>query len=125
MAERRDVAKVKMSEEAREPFELLRTRIRDIDGEIIEVAEQKSVSYHGRAFFLEVLPRKHRINLLLALDFNEFHDSAGIAQDATQRKFFFHAQYEGGVNVPISAGGRRQGHADSSAGIRGCVSMSQ
>ena len=101
LAERRDVAAVRMSEKARELFQLLRTRIREIDGAIIEVAEQKSVSYHGPAFFLEVLPRKHRINLLLALDFNEVDDSAGIARDATQRKFFFYAEHEGGVNVPI------------------------
>lgn len=101
LAERRDVAKVKMSEEARALFDLLRTRIREIDHEIIEIAEQQSVSYHGPTFFLEVLPRKDRINLLLALDFNEVDDLAGIARDATQRKFFVNAQYDGGVNVPI------------------------
>ncbi|MBE3130315.1 MAG: DUF1524 domain-containing protein, partial [Acidobacteria bacterium] len=101
LAKRRDVAKVQMSQKARRLFELLRERIRDMDGDIVELAEKRSVSYHGPAFFLEVLPRKNKINLLLALDFNEVHDPSGIAQDASQRKFFFYAQYEGGVNVPI------------------------
>lgn len=101
LAERRDVAKVKMSTIARMLFELLRKRIQAMDGDIIELAEQKSVSYHAPGFFLEVLPRKHRINLLLPLDFNEVDDPAGIAQDATQWKFLFYAQYEGGVSIPI------------------------
>lgn len=100
-AERRDVAKVPMSQRARELFELLRARISDMDSKIIEFAEKKSVSYHGPAFFLEVLPRKRKITLLLALEFNEVQDPFGIAQDASQRKFFFYAQYEGGVCVPI------------------------
>jgi uncharacterized protein with ParB-like and HNH nuclease domain/predicted transport protein len=101
LAERRDVAKVKMSTIARMLFELLRKRIQEMDGDIIELAEQKSVSYHAPGFFLEVLPRKHRINLLLPLDFNEVDDPSGIAQDATQWKFLFYAQYEGGVSIPI------------------------
>ena len=100
-AERRDVAKVPMSKRARELFELLRAKINDIDSKIIECAEKKSVSYHNSAFFLEVLPRKNKITLLLALEFNEVQDSFGIAQDASQWKFFFYAQYDGGVCVPI------------------------
>jgi predicted transport protein len=101
LATSRDVAKVKMTLKARALFDALRQAIRDIDNDIIELAEQHSVSYHGREFFLEVLPRKHRINLLLALDFNEIDDAAGIAEDASQRKFFANAVYGGGVNVPI------------------------
>ena len=50
---------------------------------------------------MEVLPRTNRINLLLALDFNEVEDPHGVAKDTSQRKFFIHAQYEGGVNLPI------------------------
>lgn len=102
LAQRRDVGKVNMSSKARELFELLRARVRELDDEVIELAEQKSVSYHGPSFFLEVLPRKHRINLLLALDFNEVEDPAGIAQDATQWTWFVNAQHAGGVSVRIS-----------------------
>lgn len=101
LAKRRDVAKVQMSQTARELFDQLRARIREFDGELIELAEPRSVSYHSSSFFLEVLPRKNRINLLLALDFNEIDDPHGIAKDTSQRKFFIHAQYEGGVNIPV------------------------
>ena len=100
-AKRRDVGKVQMTVVARELFEQLRAMIFEMDSDIIELAESRSVSYHGPAFFLEVLPRKNRINLLLALDFNEAEDPNGIAKDSSQRKFFVHAQYEGGVNIPI------------------------
>ena len=98
---RRDVGKVQMTAVARELFEWLRAMIIEMDSDVIELAESRSVSYHGPAFFLEVLPRKNRINLLLALDFNEAEDPNGIAKDSSQRKFFVHAQYEGGVNIPI------------------------
>jgi len=102
-AQRRDVGKVPMSAAARDLFDLLRARVVEIDADIIELAEQKSVSYHGPAFFLEVLPRKNRLNLLLALDFNEIDDPTGIAKDTSGRSFFVNAVYEGGVNVPIWA----------------------
>jgi len=42
------------------------------------------------------LPRKNRITLLLALDFNEVDDPSGIAGDASEHKFFANAEYEGG-----------------------------
>ena len=100
-AKRGDVGKVRMTEVARTLFEQLSAMVLEIDSDIIEIAETHSVSYHGPEFFLEVLPRKNRINLLLALDFNEAEDPHGIAKDASQRKFFVHAQYEGGVTIPI------------------------
>ena len=55
-----------MTEEARVLFEQLRVEVLEIDSDIIELAEPQSVSYHGPEFFLEVLPRKYGINLLLA-----------------------------------------------------------
>ena len=90
-----------MTEVARALFEQIRTMVLKIDSDVIELAEPRSVSYHGPDFFLEVLPRTNCINLLLALDFNEAEDFHGIAEDTSQRKFFIHAQYEGGVNIPI------------------------
>jgi uncharacterized protein with ParB-like and HNH nuclease domain/predicted transport protein len=100
-AKRRDVGKVQMTDVARELFGQLRERVLNIGSDIIELAEPRTVSYHGPEFFLEVLPRKNRINLLLALEFNEAEDHSGIAEDASQRKFFFYAQYSGGVSIPI------------------------
>jgi predicted transport protein len=52
-----------MSSAARALFELLRAKVLEIDGDIIELAEGKSVGYHGPTFFLEALPRKNRLTL--------------------------------------------------------------
>jgi predicted transport protein len=104
-AKRRDVSKVPMSTAARQLFDALRERIHAGGSDIIELAEQRSVSYHGPAFFLEVLPRKNKIGLLLALDFNEVDDPSGMAEDASQWKFIVNALYEGGVYVSVEKEG--------------------
>jgi predicted transport protein len=101
LAAQRDVSKVKMSGEAKSLFDVLRTQVLAIDSDILELAERNSVSYHGPAFFLEVLPRRYTLNLLMPLDFNEIDDPSGLAQDATQWKFFIHAKHDGGVSLSI------------------------
>jgi predicted transport protein len=101
LAKQQNISKVPMSDQARNLFEPLRAKIKEIDASIIELAEQKSVSYHGPAFFLEALPRKNRLTLLLDLDFNEVDDPCGIAKDTSQQQFFVNAVYEGGVYVSI------------------------
>ena len=101
LAARRDVSKVNMTPAARGIFQELQKSIFEMAGDVIELAEKRSVSYHGPSFFLEVLPRKRHLALLLDLDFNEIEDPSGIAEDATQWSFFFHAQHEGGVTVNV------------------------
>jgi len=101
LAARRDVGTVEMSTEARALFQELRTRVLALDSDILELAEPKSVSYHGPGFFLEVLPRRYTLTLLLALDFNEIDDPSGLAQDATQWQFFVNARHEGGVAFTV------------------------
>ncbi len=61
LASRRGVDKVAMTETARTLFERLRALVLEIDDNILEVAEAKSVSYHAPSFFLEVLPRKQKL----------------------------------------------------------------
>ena len=100
-AAKRNVAAVPMSEPARALFEALRGRMLNVDPDATEMAESKSVSYHGPGFFLEVLPRKRCLTLLLPLDFNEVQDVAGIASDATQWNFITNAQYAGGVLLNV------------------------
>jgi uncharacterized protein with ParB-like and HNH nuclease domain/predicted transport protein len=101
LSKQQNTGKVPMSEEARRLFDEVRVKVLQIDTNIIELAEQKSVSYHGPAFFLEILPRKNRITLLLDLEFNEADDPLDIARDASEYKFLVNAVYEGGVLVSI------------------------
>jgi predicted transport protein len=100
-AARRGVDKVPMTGAARELFGVLREKVTALDAEIIELAEQKSVSYHGPAFFLEVVPRKAALSLLLTLDFNEVEDASGLAQDTSQWRFIVNATYDGGVLIVV------------------------
>jgi predicted transport protein len=102
LAARRDIGAIKMSAEARALFEELRAQVLALDSDILELAEPNSVSYHSPGFFLEVIPRRYRLTLLLALDFNEIDDPSGLAEDATQWKFFVHARHEGGVALNVS-----------------------
>lgn len=101
LAARQDVSKIKMTVDAKALFDGLRPRIMALDSDILELAEPNSISYHGPAFFVEVLPRAHRLTLLLALDFNEVDDPSGLAKDTTEKKFLVHARYEGGVSMSI------------------------
>jgi predicted transport protein len=98
-AQRRDVSKVPMSPAARHLFEILREKIKTLDTDIIELAEQRSVSYHERAFFLEVIPRKNQIGLLLPLEFNEIQDPSGVVEDASLWKFIVNAAHEGRAGI--------------------------
>jgi hypothetical protein len=66
LAKRQDLSKVTMSDDAKLLFAELKARIFEIDQNVLELAEPKSISYHGPHFFLEVLPRRYRISLLLA-----------------------------------------------------------
>ncbi|MDA1278000.1 MAG: DUF262 and DUF1524 domain-containing protein [Verrucomicrobia bacterium] len=100
-AAKRDVGKVQMDVVAHNLFEQLRLCVKRLDAAVLELAEKKSISYHSPGFFLEVLPRKHRLLLLLPLDYNEVVDPTGIAGDATESKFFVNANYEGGVTINI------------------------
>ena len=103
LAGKRDVAKVQMSIKAKELFDVLGPKIKELDDGIVELAEKKSVSYHGPGFFLEVLPRKRRLILLLALDFNEVEAGEIDIYDATEWKFIVNSVYEGGVTVRIKS----------------------
>ncbi|WP_316202036.1 MULTISPECIES: DUF262 and DUF1524 domain-containing protein [unclassified Bradyrhizobium] len=96
-----DVGKIPMTQHAKYLFDVLRTKLKEIDNNIIELAEDRSISYHGPDFFLEVLPRKNRLTLLLNLEFNEVDDPLSIARDTSEFKFIVNAVYEGGVLVSV------------------------
>ncbi len=96
-AERRDVSRVVMSARARELFDLLRPRIRALHEDIIEMPESRSVSYHGSDFFVEVLPRKNRLTLLLNLDFADCGAIEEELADASEWKFVRNSRNDGGV----------------------------
>ena len=123
-AKRRDLSKVPMTSAASALFEQLRVRVKDIDDQIIEIAESKSVSYHGPAFFLEVIPRKSHLTLLLDLDFNEANDSDEVAKDAAQYHFFCERRApRRHIRVADGRGSNRAGRRDCPTSLGACQAV--
>jgi len=100
-AERRSVSQVPMSADAARLFDDLRKRLQDAFPDVIEAAERKSVSYHDPEFFLEVIPRKRGLVLVIDLDFNEVDGNDELAEDTSDRSFIMHASHQGGVLVQL------------------------
>lgn len=73
---------------------------------LIKLPGSKSISYHAPTFFLEVLPRKNRLVLILPLDFSEVEVGNDSVYDASQSKFFFYAEHSGGVYMRINDEGQ-------------------
>jgi predicted transport protein len=64
---------------------------------VIELCGAKSVTYRVYDFFVEIIPRKRRLSLILNLDFDECDDPTRRAADATEYAFIIHASESGGV----------------------------
>ena len=101
-AAKRNVMSVAMSETARSLFQTLSAGIRTFDADVTEMAEGKSVSYYCPYFFLEVLPRKNKLTLLLPLNYSDLQDAPSIAADATAWQFIVNAKHSGGVLLRIN-----------------------
>lgn len=90
-----------MTPEATTLFALLRNRLRIAFPDAIEMAETRSISYHDPEFFLEVIPRKRGLGLLIAIDYNEVDGPDGFVRDTSDYNFVVNATYQGGVLIHI------------------------
>ena len=84
---------VSMSDPVRHLFEELRSHILQIGQDIVEIAEERSVSYHRTRYFLEIVPRKHDLHLLLAVKLDEAEDFPGEKESLRSRDWVPNAQY--------------------------------
>jgi predicted transport protein len=78
-------------------FDELRKRILALGDDIIELAGPNTVTYRVFDFFVQVIPRKRHLTLILNLDFAEADDPSQRAMDATERAFIVHATESGGI----------------------------
>lgn len=78
-------------------FDVLRPQIRTLGEDVIELFGAKSVTYRVYDFFVEVLPRRRKLLLIVNLDFADCDDPSGIASDATEWSFISNASEEGGT----------------------------
>jgi uncharacterized protein with ParB-like and HNH nuclease domain/predicted transport protein len=81
----------------RDLFGELKTQILALGDDVIQLPGPNTVSYRVLDFFVEVIPRKKRLALVLNLEFDEADDPSQRAIDATERAFIIHATETGGV----------------------------
>ncbi len=89
--------KLEFDAESKTLFDLLRPRILALSEDVIELCGAKSVTYRVYDFFVEVIPRKRRLSLILNMDFEDCDDPTRRAFDATEYAFITHASESGGV----------------------------
>ncbi len=102
LAKRRNVDAVPMTEDAIKLFAILRKKLGEQFPSSIELAEKKAVSYHDLGFFLEVIPRKYHLSLLIALDYNEAADDDGDIQDTADYSFITNSNYDAGILILVN-----------------------
>ena len=100
-----DQAREGMNEVALRLFDKLRSSIRALRQDVIEVARPKSISYYASSgyFFAEILPRSYYLVVLLGIDANEAVESVLHIQDAANRKFLVNARNDCGCFVEIAS----------------------
>jgi len=98
-AAKRSIAAIAMSDVARALFESLRQRVLALDPAVIEVPESHSVVYHAADgdYFMEILPRKQRLLMLLNLELAECEAQDANLRDSSSKKFLAHATQDGGL----------------------------
>jgi uncharacterized protein with ParB-like and HNH nuclease domain/predicted transport protein len=90
--------------EARKLFDMLRPQVLAIGDDVVELCGAKSVTYRVYDFFVEVLPRKRHLLLVLNLDFEECNDPTQRAFDATEYAFITNASESGGTGFSLEDG---------------------
>ena len=100
-AKRRSPEEIDMDSGARAIFGAVRQEVLGL-GNVIEITESKSVSYHHvTKFFLEILPRRGYLALVMPLDFSEVDDPEGLVSDATTWKFIPNSNYDVGIIMDL------------------------
>jgi uncharacterized protein with ParB-like and HNH nuclease domain/predicted transport protein len=96
-AARFSVEALEFDSESRALFEQLRPELLALGDDVVELCGSKSVTYRVYDFFLEVIPRKRRLSLILNLEYDECDDPTQRAQDAATWAFILNASEAGGV----------------------------
>lgn len=96
-AARFSIDKLEFDANSRVLFDLLRSEILALGDDVVELCGESSITYRVYEFFVDVIPKKNRLSLVLNLDFDECDDPSQRAVDATSFAFIIHASENGGV----------------------------
>ena len=89
----RTVDRIQMVPAMRELFGTLQHQVVACGTDIVEVPESKSISYWRPRYFLEVVPQKHRLHLLLALGLDEIENPPEGVGDLREWAFVAGSRY--------------------------------
>lgn len=97
LAANHNIESLELDAAAKKLLEVLRPHIKELGADVVELPNDRSVIYRVFDFFVEVIPRKQRLSLLLNLEFSDCDDPSGNARDATEYAFIAGAKEAGGV----------------------------
>jgi len=91
------IENIELDDVAKNLLETLRPQIQALGADVVELPNARSVIYRVFDFFVEIIPRKQRLNLLLNIDFADCEDPSENVCDATEYAFIIGATEVGGV----------------------------
>ncbi len=99
------LAQIAMESQVKQLFDALRPHLLALAPDIIEVPRSSSISYyaHDGDYFVEAIPRRRRLTLLLNLSLSECTHRDEDMSDATDWKFIVNAEHDGGVVYRLKA----------------------
>lgn len=99
------IENLELDSTAKKLLEALRPQIQAMGNDVVELPNDRSVIYRVFDFFVEIIPRKQRLTLLLNLDLADCEDQSGNARDATEFAFIIGATEAGGVLYNLDSEG--------------------
>ncbi len=99
------IENLELDDTAKKLLEALRPQIQSMGNDVVELPNDRSVIYRVFDFFVEIIPRKQRLTLLLNLDFADCEDPSGNSRDATEFAFIIGATEAGGVLYNLDSEG--------------------
>jgi predicted transport protein len=96
-AKRYNIDTLKVEPDVQLLLDQLRPQVMTLGDDVLELFGPKTITYRIYDFFVEIIPRRWRLDLLLNLDFEACDDPAGIAKDTSDRIFVMNSVESGGV----------------------------
>lgn len=105
LASKWSIDKVDVVEDVRPLFDAIRAAVAALDASVIEVPRAKTVSYHAGDgdFFVELLPRRRRVLVLLNLELGECEFRDERVRDATDYRWVASAANTGGAFYDLTS----------------------
>ena len=82
-------------------FDMIRAKITALGSDVVELFGPKTVTYRVYDFFVEIIPRKNRLTLLLNLDVDDCQPLPENAWDTAKYEFVIHSTQDAGLGYTL------------------------